>query len=195
MKIVSVDYIKGVPSWDQGPLDALPEVAMLGRSNVGKSSLINFLLGRKKSAYVSRTPGKTQLIHFFLINRAFYLVDLPGYGYARTPRATREGWGPMITSYLLKRQSLSAVALLIDMRRPDSPLDSEMTQWLNGHQIATLVFATKADKITMGKRKAQVDAIKRAYGIPALIVTSALKKEGREEAWREIEKILFPLGP
>ncbi len=190
MKITSVEYIKGVPKWDDGPRDGLPEFAMLGRSNVGKSSLINFLLGRKKAAYVSKTPGKTQLIHFFLINRSFYLVDLPGYGYAQTARTLRESWGPMMTSYLLKRPTLSAVGLLIDIRRPDSPLDSEMSQWLYQNRISTLFIATKADKISRGKRKAQIDSIKAEFGMPELVVTSVLKKEGRMDVWRGVKTLI-----
>ncbi|MBN4054320.1 YihA family ribosome biogenesis GTP-binding protein [Nitrospira defluvii] len=190
MKIVSVEYIKGVPRWDQGPKDDLPEIAVIGRSNVGKSSLINFLVGRKKAAYVSKTPGKTQLIHFFLINRAFYLVDLPGYGYARTPRHTRAGWGPMIESYFLKRRTLSAVALLIDIRHPNSPLDKQMFEWLKHHRLATLFIATKGDKMTRGKRKAQANVVVRSFGIEDLVVTSSAKKEGRADVWTAIENTL-----
>jgi len=147
MKIHSVEYLKAAPRWEEGPQDRLPEIAMIGRSNVGKSSLINFLLGRKKAAYVSKTPGKTQLIQFFLINRSFYLVDLPGYGYARTPKKMRKSWGKMVDEYLIKRDTLRAVTLLIDIRRPDSPLDLQMQEWLSFHKIQTLFIATKGDKI------------------------------------------------
>lgn len=190
MKIISVEYIKASHRWDEGPRDRLPEFAMIGRSNVGKSSLINFLLGRKKAAYVSKTPGKTQLIHFFLVNRAFYLVDLPGYGYARLPKNTRKSWGPMVESYLLKRESLAGLAHLIDIRHPVSPLDDGMVQWLIEHKLVSLFIATKGDKIAKGKRKGQTDAIKQALGIENLIVTSSVKKEGRISVWKGIEKII-----
>ena len=190
MKIRSVEYVKAAPRWEEGPRDALPEVAMIGRSNVGKSSLINFLLGRKKAAYVSKTPGKTQLIQFFLINRAFYLVDLPGYGYARTPKAMQKGWGKMIDAYLTKRETLQAVVLLIDIRRCDSPLDIQMKAWLRHHQIRTFFVATKGDKIGKGKRAAQVDAVKRSFGIDDLVVTSTLKKEGKEAVWKGIGEMI-----
>ncbi len=191
MKIVEVAYIKGVTQWKDGPGDGLPEVAMLGRSNVGKSSLINFLLGRKKAAYVSKTPGKTQLIQYFLINRAFYLVDLPGYGYARTGRNTRRAWGPMVESYLLKRKNLSGVVLLIDIRHPESPLDNKMFQWLKIHRISTLFIVTKGDKLAKGKRKAQTDRVLRSYGIENVVMTSSTKKEGRGAVWKAIEKTMF----
>lgn len=190
MKIHSVEYVKATPHWEEGPRDALPEIAMTGRSNVGKSSLINFLLGRKKAAYVSKTPGKTQLIQFFLINRAFFLVDLPGYGYARKPKEMQKGWGKMIDAYLTRRKTLRAVALLIDIRRLDSPLDIQMSKWLGYHQIRTLFIATKGDKIARRKRTAQVDALKRAFGIPDLVVTSTLKKEGKEAAWERIGRMI-----
>jgi len=189
MKIHSVQYVKAAARREDGPSDGLPEIAMIGRSNVGKSSLINFLLGRKKAAYVSKTPGKTQLIHFFLINRSFYLVDLPGYGYARTPKEMRKGWGKMIESYLTKRETLRAVALLIDLRRVDSPLDHQMKAWLFHHGIDTLFIATKADKITKNKRAAQLEAIKQAFGLSGIITTSSLNKEGREAAWQGIGRI------
>ncbi len=193
MKIKSVEYIKASTRWDDGPTDGLPEIAMLGRSNVGKSSLINFLLNRKKAAYVSKTPGKTQLIQFFLINRAFYLVDLPGYGYARTPKTTRKSWGAMIENYLLKRETLAGVSLLIDIRHPGSPLDLRMTDWLNQHRLRTLFIATKGDKLKLGKRRLQAAAIKGIFNTSDLIQTSSAKKQGRDAVWKGIESVVFPL--
>ncbi len=190
MKITSVEYIKAATRWEDGPRDGLPEVAMIGRSNVGKSSLINLLLGRKM-AYVAKTPGKTQLIQFFLINKTFYLVDLPGYGYAKLSKKTRQIWGPMVDSYMTKRETLRAVGLLIDIRRSDSHLDSQMKAWLDHHQIRTFFIATKGDKVVRGKRRAHTDAIISAYGITDLIVTSVLKKEGRGDVWKGIEKMLY----
>lgn len=192
MKIKSVEYIKASTRWDDGPTDALPEIAMIGRSNVGKSSLINFLLNRKKAAYVSKTPGKTQLIQFFLINQSFYLVDLPGYGYARTPKTTKKSWGPMIENYLLKRETLAGVSLLIDIRHPGSPLDLQMAAWLRQHQLRTLFIATKGDKLKLGKRRLQAAEIKNIFDTSNLIQTSSAKKQGRDAVWKGIESVVFP---
>jgi GTP-binding protein len=189
MKLLSVEYIKGVPRWEDGPRDGLPEIAFIGRSNVGKSSLINFLLGRKV-AYVSGTPGKTQLIHFYKINHIFYLVDLPGYGYARAPREARLQWGPMIESYLLKRTALRAIVFLIDIRHPAMELDLQLKQWIDHYQVTPLFVATKGDKVPRGKRKGQEESIKENFGISTVIVTSAEKKEGREALWKGIEGVL-----
>jgi len=189
MNIRSIEYIKAATHWQDGPEDGLPEVAMIGRSNVGKSSLINLLTGRKM-AHVAKAPGKTQLIQYFLVNHAFYLVDLPGYGYAKVGKQTKKAWGPMIDAYMTKRKTLCAVGLLIDIRRADSPLDFKMREWLAYHQIKTFCVITKGDKIAKGKRKAHVDAIKSAYGIEDPILTSSLKKEGKNNIWKSIEAIL-----
>lgn len=189
MKLSSVEYIKGCTRWEDGPQDGLPEIAVIGRSNVGKSSLINFLLGRK-IAYVSGTPGKTQLIHFFKINQAFYLVDLPGYGYANAPKETRALWGPMIESYLLKRDALRALIFLVDIRHPAMALDLRMKEWIDHYQVTPLFVATKGDKIVRGRRKALEETIKKNFGVSRLIVTSAEKKEGKEAVWKGIEEIL-----
>ncbi|MFQ5543146.1 MAG: ribosome biogenesis GTP-binding protein YihA/YsxC [Nitrospiria bacterium] len=185
MKITSVEYIKGVPRWQDAPGDGFPEVAMIGRSNVGKSSLINFLLGRKM-AYVSKKPGKTQLIHFFLINRAFYLVDLPGYGYSKASKLIRTGWGPMVESYFLNRKTLRAVSLLIDIRHPEMPIDLRMKEWLEYHRMKTLFIATKGDKLSRGKGQKQMDIMKHFFGISKLVATSSLKKEGKVDVWKTI---------
>jgi GTP-binding protein len=189
MKLSSIEYIKGTPRWEDGPRDGLPEIAFIGRSNVGKSSLINFLLGRK-IAYVSGTPGKTQLIHFYNINHTFYLVDLPGYGYANAPKETRSQWGPMIESYLLKRSELRAIVLLIDIRHPSMALDLQMKQWIDHYQVTPLFVATKGDKIARGKRKIQEESIKKNFGVSSVIVTSVEKGEGKEALWKKIEEIL-----
>ena len=190
MKIQSVDYIKGTTRWDDGPRDGLPEIAMIGRSNVGKSSLINYLLGRKRAAHVSKTPGKTRLIHFFLINRAFYLVDLPGYGYARTAKSTQSGWGKMIEGYLAKRSTLAGVVLLIDIRRPDSPLDRQMRDWLLHHGIHPLAVATKGDKLGAAARGKQAELIKANLDLTELVVTSTLKNMGKAAVWQAIGRVI-----
>jgi len=194
VKHYSVEYIKGTPIWDDGPRDRLPEIAMIGRSNVGKSSLINYLLGRK-IAYISRTPGKTQLIHYFKINEAFYLVDLPGYGYARVPKGQREQFGTMIEAYLSKREALRAVVMLIDLRHPGQAIDLQVKEWLDAIQLETLYVATKGDKIKRSQRKKQSDAVKAVFEISNLVITSTLKKEGKEALWGAIEAKLSNSPP
>ncbi len=189
MKLISIEYIKAAPRWEDGPKDGLPEVALIGRSNVGKSSLINHLLGRKV-AFVAKTPGKTQLIQYFLINKAFYLVDLPGYGYAKVGKETRNAWGPMINAYLTKKETLHGVGMLIDIRHPESPLDIKMKEWLDHRSIPAFFITTKADKIAKGKRKAQTDTIKSIYGITDLLLTSSLKKEGKMDVWKRIGSMI-----
>ncbi len=194
MKLKSIEYIKAAPKWDQGPKDGLPEVALVGRSNVGKSSLINLLLGRKL-AYVAKTPGKTQLLQYFLINKTFYLVDLPGYGYAKVGKATRHAWQPMMQDYFTRRKTLRAVGLLIDIRHPDSPLDAQMKDWLYFHQIPLFLIVTKADKITKGKRKAQLDAVKSIYKVEDIVLSSSLKKEGKNDVWKRIDASILLTAP
>lgn len=190
MRLTSVEYIKGCAAIEDYPKEHLPEIAFIGRSNVGKSSLINFLLGRK-IAYVSSTPGKTQLIHFFKINRNFYLVDLPGYGYAKAPISVRMQWGPMIETYLTKRKQLKGIVLLIDLRHPTAFLDQEMKKWLDHFQVPTLYVATKADKIGRNQRKKQIEAVKTSFGICDVIVTSAQNKEGKDPLWKEVERVVL----
>lgn len=189
MKLTSIEYIKGCADLEDAPRERIPEIAFIGRSNVGKSSLINFLLGRK-AAYVSSTPGKTQLIHFFKINHSFGLVDLPGYGYARAPEATRKQWGPMIEAYLLKREQLRGLVFLIDIRHPGMESDLKMKRWIDHYQVETLFVATKGDKIGRGERKKRSDEIKAAFGIPDLLITSTQIKEGKEGLWKEIERLV-----
>lgn len=190
MKLTSVEYIKGCVAIEDCPKEPLPEIAFVGRSNVGKSSLINSLLGRKV-AYVSSTPGKTQLIHFFKINRKFFLVDLPGYGYAKAPMSVRMQWGPMIETYLTKRKQLKGIVLLIDLRHPAAFLDQEMKKWLDHFQVPTLYAATKADKIGRNQRKEQIEAVKASFGISDVIVTSAESKEGKDLLWKEVERVVL----
>jgi len=143
------------------PRGNLPEVALAGRSNVGKSSLLNKLINRKGLARVSRRPGRTQTINFFLINKAFYLVDLPGYGFARVPEEVKMSWGPMVEGYLSKRETLRGVLLLIDIRREPAEMDLQLYEWLLYYNIPVAVAATKSDKLSRGKRLAQARLIKK----------------------------------
>jgi GTP-binding protein len=196
MKIKSVEFIISAVKPDQYPTDPIPEIALVGRSNVGKSSLINRLLNRKNVARVSAKPGKTQTINFFLINEAFHLVDLPGYGYAQVSKTQREAWGKMMERYLTGRDKLQAVVQLVDIRHPPSKDDIQMHEWLLYYRIPTVVIATKADKISRGNwpkhMKVIRETLKLGKDVPILMFSSE-SGLGKDEAWALFESILFPV--
>lgn len=186
MKIISAEFVKSATAPQHYPRDDRPEIAFMGRSNVGKSSLINSLLGVKGLARTSSTPGRTQLINFFLINNAFYFVDLPGYGYARVPTEIRESWGPMIENYLASRKNLVLSIAITDSRHSPTKLDVLMQEWLEANQKPFIVVATKADKLSNNQLR---DAIKRAEAVAGkgkVIPYSAITRRGAEHIWREI---------
>lgn len=181
---------------EQYPVADMPEIAVAGRSNVGKSSLINTLLNRKKLAKTSSTPGKTRTINFYKINQQFYLVDLPGYGYAKVSKRERESWGGMIGNYLSQRSSLQEVVLLVDCRHDPSGEDKQMYEWIQKHGFGSVVIATKADKLSRSKLTQQLRRIRNLLGMPqeALILpVSSLKKEGVEPAWEALAAYVTPL--
>lgn len=192
MNVNQADFIKSAAKPKDYPPPGLPEVAFVGRSNVGKSSLINVLAGRKGLVRTSSTPGRTQLINFFDINGILTLVDLPGYGYAKAPPEVRKQWGPMIETYLASRESLKAVVLILDIRREPSDGDLQMLRWLEIYNIPPILVVTKCDKLSkneLAKQKAVIaSAIKRDRDM--LFPFSALSKEGRDGIWIEIGKIL-----
>src|SRR5512142_661190 len=148
MKILSAEFVTSAAGPKQFPIDKRPQVAFAGRSNVGKSSLINALLNRKSLVKTSATPGKTQLINFFVINDSFYFVDLPGYGYARVPQAVTDTWAPMIEGYLKKSPDLRAVVVLLDVRREPDERDIRLLDWLRQYHIPAIYALTKADKLS-----------------------------------------------
>lgn len=198
MKILSAEFVTSCTAPGQFPQEQLPEIAFVGRSNVGKSSLINSLLGRKRLAKVSGTPGKTRLVNFFLITtadpalRRFYVVDLPGYGYAKAARSLREQWGPMIEQYFAQRTSLCGVLLLVDARRSE-PQDASAYAWLDGLGRPPVVVATKIDKLSRGARQGQLAAIREALELPAavpLVPYSSESHEGRDELWRVLSSLI-----
>lgn len=179
------------------PADHRPEIAFLGRSNVGKSSLINRLLGRKDLARTSSTPGKTRGIFFYLINDTFYLVDLPGYGYARVPQSTRRTWAPLIESYLQTRQVLCGCVHLIDVRHSPTQDDLLMKQWLSHYRVPQVTVATKADKLSRGALINRLNLLRRELELPAgepLLAFSAPKGSGKDELWVEIARMLPGAG-
>jgi GTP-binding protein len=176
----------------QYPAGDLPEVAFAGRSNVGKSSLINCLTQRKKLVRTSRTPGLTQLINFFKINGAFYFVDLPGYGFARVPEHIRAQWKPMVEAYLVGRKTLRGIVHIMDARHLPTPDDVQLWNWLKNSRIPAIPVLTKADKMAQGKRSSRVKAAVQGLGVPReqMVLFSSATGLGREEL---LEKIMLLL--
>ncbi len=193
MKILSAEFVLSAKEQRHYPPDDVPEVAFAGRSNVGKSSLINALLNRKRLARTSVTPGRTQEINFFRVNDKFYLVDLPGYGYARVPEAVRKQWRPMVETYLQERKSLRLVVVIIDVRRDPSDEDIQLMGWLVFYAINYMVVLTKADKLSSNElavRKRIIGDILKSSLNPTVFTFSAKTKAGKEVILREIEKFL-----
>ena len=189
IKNVSLDIVFGPTSrlTDSGR----PEVAFAGRSNVGKSSLINGLMNRKSLARTSAVPGKTQTINFYNINDVMYLVDLPGYGYARASQAEKERWGRLIERYLHTSKTLRAVFLLVDIRHAPSAADQQMYAWICAQGLRPVVIATKLDKIKRSQREGCLRTVRRTLGMgeeDLLLPWSASARTGREEIWRVIEE-------
>jgi GTP-binding protein len=192
MDVHQAVFIKSAVKPKDFPPAELPEVAFVGRSNVGKSSLINVLANRKALVRTSSTPGRTQLINFFDINGILTLVDLPGYGYAKAPPELRKQWGPMIETYLAQRENLRAVVLILDIRRAPSDGDLDMLGWLERYNIPAIFVLTKCDKLSKSERAKQTAlisaAIKRDKSM--LLPFSALSRDGRDGIWNEILRML-----
>jgi GTP-binding protein len=196
MKIHAAEFLVSAVSPAQYPRQPLPEVAFAGRSNVGKSSLINTLVHRRGLVKTSATPGKTRAINFFLINARFLLVDLPGYGYARVPRDIRASWQPMVETYLQQRDTLRAVVHIVDLRHPPTEQDRQLRDWLRQQGVVVVMVATKADKIKPGRRPGHVAEVRRELAMPAeesLLLFSARSREGRFQLWRRLETLLVPM--
>lgn len=190
----NADILLSAANKSHYPQDEIPEVALAGRSNVGKSSFINTLLNRKNLARTSGKPGKTQLLNFFNIDDKLRLVDVPGYGYARVSKKEREKWGRMIEEYLTSRESLKAVVSLVDFRHEPSADDVQMYEFLKYYEIPVILVATKADKIPRGKWNKHESIIKKKLDFdPAdtFIVFSSVTKEGLEESWDAILENAF----
>lgn len=169
---------------EQYPPEVWPEVALAGRSNVGKSSMINRIVNRRNLARTSSTPGKTQTINFYAINEKYSLVDLPGYGYAKVSKTQKAGWGPMMERYMTSRPQLRAVIQLIDIRHPPSNEDKQMQQWLQHIGIPSPIVATKADKISKGRRAQHIKVIRQELQVPKdipILAFSAHSGEGTED--------------
>ena len=193
MKITKSDIEAVAVKPSQYPPDNMKEIAFAGRSNVGKSSLLNLLTGRKKLAKVSGSPGKTRTINFYVINDAFRIVDLPGYGYAKVSKSVSQDWGEMMEKYFQTRQNLLKVVQLVDIRHEPSKQDVEMYEYLRYYGLDGIVVATKADKVSRNQIPKQIKQIKQTLGLgkdDIVIPVSALKKTGYEELLDVIEGIL-----
>lgn len=192
MKIQSAHFLKSSVALKDYPLLNLPEIAFAGKSNVGKSSLINALTGRKGLAKTSQLPGCTQLINFFIINEKFSLVDLPGYGFAKAPLAVKRQWGLMVETYLKERQTLCLVLLLLDIRRDGDEKDRDLLNWLQFYQLPHLVVFTKVDKLSKQQVMMRSRSILTSFGQPLepVILFSARTGQGKVELWAEIQKHL-----
>jgi GTP-binding protein len=192
MIIRSAKFVCSAVTPGQYPPADLPEVAFAGRSNVGKSSLINKILNRKKLVRTSKTPGRTQLLNFFEINELWRFVDLPGYGYAKVPAEVQKRWRPMVESYLTTRVNLRGMVWLLDIRREVSKEDLQLWDWLQAKQIEVIIVVTKADKLSKNKRNKQAASIARSLGREAqeLIQFSATSGEGKDEIWQALLRIL-----
>lgn len=193
IKSVNLETVCGITS--RLPENDKPEIAFAGKSNVGKSSLINALMNRKNYARTSAQPGKTQTINFYNINDVFYCVDLPGYGYAKVSEETREKWGKMIERYLRRSQQLKQVFLLIDIRHEPSANDRNMFEWIIYNGYRPTVIATKLDKINRSQIQKQVKLVREGLGMKKediLIPFSSETKQGLEELWNIIDGIVVP---
>lgn len=194
MTVKYVEFIGSYPNEQTCPKTGKPEFAFIGRSNVGKSSLINMLTNRKNLARVSNTPGKTQLINFYLVNDNWYLVDLPGYGYAKISKKKRQEWEKMISNYLQRRDSLQCAFVLVDANIPPQKIDIEFINWLGEIQIPFVIIYTKADRLRKADvepniKAIQTELLKYWNELPQQFVTSSSKTIGREDVLDFIEQI------
>ncbi len=190
MRVTSAEFLKSAFQENDWPRDPKPEIAFLGRSNVGKSSVINSLLGVRGLARTSSTPGRTQSLNFFLIEKRFRFVDLPGYGYARVPRIIKSTWGEMATSYLAKRASLVLSIHIVDSRHEPTKLDLQLHDWFELQAKPRLIVATKSDKLSKNELTKSIERARRTFNDDRVVAYSAKTGGGRDEVWRSIEAAL-----
>jgi len=192
MKILSAEFVTSATKPSQYPPAGLPEIAFAGRSNVGKSSLINTLVNRKHLVKTSSTPGRTQLLNFFDINGNMSFVDLPGYGYARAPVSVRKKWGPMIETYLSTRPTLKGVVLIMDIRRSPRQEEFDLMHWLTSYSIISIPVLAKADKLSKTKQLKQQSTIAKDLNMDPndLILFSAKSRQGKEVVWTAIISLI-----
>ena len=190
MKIISAEFVKSAFEEAHWTRDNLPEIAFLGRSNVGKSSLLNSLLQRKALARTSNTPGRTQSLNYFLVNQKFYFVDLPGYGYAKVSKTMRAEWGKMAENYLAKREPLVLSIQLVDSRHEPTKLDEQLHDWLTHYQKPNIVVATKADKLSSNQLQKSLESIGQKLMGSVVLSYSSVTGHGRDEVWQAIQNAL-----
>lgn len=193
MKVTSSDIVISAVKPEQYPETDLPEFALAGRSNVGKSSFINKMLNRKGLARISSKPGKTQTLNFYLINEILHFVDVPGYGYAKVSKSERAAWGKMIETYFTTREQLRAVVLIVDLRHPPTEDDVMMYDFLKHYEIPCIVIATKADKIPKGKWQKHLKVTRETLNLEAndqMVIFSAETGEGKDKSWSIIESYI-----
>lgn len=193
MIIKSAEFVTSAVKPSQYPPAALPEIAFAGRSNVGKSSLINTLVNRKRLVKTSSTPGRTQLVNFFNINEEFSFVDIPGYGYAKVPASVKKKWGPMIETYITTRKTLKGVVLIMDIRRIPRLEEMNMLDWLNHHDIPSVPVLTKSDKLSKTRQQKQLREIANTLSADKdnLILFSAKSRQGKDEVWGAVKKLIL----
>lgn len=193
MKILSASYVKSAMRPEHYPSDGRPEIAFVGRSNVGKSTMLNVLLNKKGLAKTSKTPGKTQTVNFFDVNGKYYFVDLPGYGYARVSKEMREQWATVMTSYLTAKRPLRLVIVLMDSRHEPADQDLDLLDLLEDAEVPSLIVATKADKLRVSEMEAASNTIRKALGLDedaAIVPFSAQSKQGLRDVWNIIDATL-----
>ena len=190
MKVTSAEFLKSAFKENEWPKDIQPEIAFMGRSNVGKSSVINSLLATKGLARTSSTPGRTQSLNFFVINDQFRFVDLPGFGYARVPQEIKSSWGEMVSTYLAKRRQLVLSIHLVDSRHEPTTQDLQLHEWLVFSAKPRLTVATKSDKLSNNELRKNLERIARALDDDSIVVYSAKTGRGRDELWRAIKSAI-----
>lgn len=193
MKVNTAEIVISAVGPKQYPEGNLPEIALAGRSNVGKSSFINKMIHRKNLARTSSKPGKTQTLNFYILNESFYFVDVPGYGFAKVSKTEREAWGKMIEQYLVERDQLKAVVQLVDLRHAPSKDDVLMYDWLKYHELPVIVVATKSDKIPKGKWDKHKKVVKETLNMDKsdkIVLFSSETGQGKDEAWGVLNSYL-----
>jgi GTP-binding protein len=186
MKVTRAEFVKSAFTESDWPVDQRPEIAFLGRSNVGKSSLINSLLATHGLARTSSTPGRTQSLNFFLIDERFWFVDLPGFGYARVPKNIKSSWGEMATTYLAKRSQLVLSIHIVDSRHEPTKLDLQLHEWLQHNDKPRLTVATKSDKLSNNELRKNLERSARVLKDDTVVAYSAKTGRGRDDIWRAI---------
>lgn len=191
MKVLSAEFLLGADGLSRCPKAGLPEIAFAGRSNVGKSSLINSLMNRRRLARTSNTPGRTQSINFYRVNEKLLFVDLPGYGYAKVPLKVRGKWGPLVESYLAGRKTLRGVVVILDIRREPAEEDLMLMEWLSSHSIEWCGVLTKADKVSRSTATTHARHVKESLHIhdDRLFVFSTKTGQGKGDLWRFIQEV------